>query len=104
VDTLVVGDLDVALPRPSVSLRSFAQAKASAELVGAISARLLDARSGATIGSDEARGARTVARVDIGAERPPRFAAVDPEGEHARLVSFLVWNVTDDLRGRWVRP
>lgn len=104
VDTLVVGDLDVELPRPSFSVQSLTHADASAEMVGTLQTRLLDARSGATIWSDEARGRRTVARLDLSAERPPRFGARDPEGEHAKLVSWLVHDVTDDFRGRWVRP
>jgi hypothetical protein len=104
VDTLVVGGLRVDLPRPSFSVKSFTGAKASAELVGTLHARLLDARSGATIWSDEARGERTVARVAVAGDGRPRFGARDPDDEEAKLVSWLVYRVTDDFRGRWVRP
>jgi hypothetical protein len=104
VDTLLVGDLRVDLPRPSFSVKSLTAAQASAEMVGTLKARLLDTRSGATIWSDAARGERTVARVNVRSDGRPSFGARDPEDEEAKLVSWLVFHVTDDFRGRWIRP
>jgi len=104
VDVVVVGDLDIDEPRPSFSIQSFTEANARAEILGSLTARILDARSGATIWSDQARGSRTVAQLNVAAGRIPQFGAVDPEGEHAQLVGWLVDRVTVDFRGYWARP
>lgn len=103
VDALLIGDLVVVLPRPSFSVRSLTRAEASAEILGTLSTRLVDAHSGATVWSDEARGKRTVAHVGLSAQRPPRIGASDPESEHEQLVAWLVDRVTNDFRGHWVR-
>jgi hypothetical protein len=103
VDVVVLGGLDIDEPRPNFSIQSFTEANASAEILGTLNARFLDTRSGATIWSDQARGKRTVAHLNVAAGRIPRFGAVDPEGEHAQLVTWLVSHVTDDFRGYWAR-
>ncbi len=103
VDALVLGDLGIDNLRPNLSIKSLTEATASAEIQGRLNTRILDARSGATIWSDEARGTRTVAHLDIVAGRRPGVGAVDPEGEQALLVSWLVGQVTHDFRGRWAR-
>jgi hypothetical protein len=103
VEVLAVGDLGIEQPRPNFSIRSFTEAKASADIVGTLNARFFDARSGATIWSDQARGKRNVAHLNVAAGQRPRFGAVDPEGEHAKLIGWLVSRVTGDFRGYWAR-
>ncbi len=103
VDAVVVGDLQIDQPRPNFSIRSLTEAKASAEIHGTLNARILDARSGATIWSDEARGKRTLAHLGMRGGAKPSFGAVDPQGEHAKLVVWLVEQVTGDFRGYWAR-
>lgn len=104
VDVVVVGDLEMGPPKPRFALQSFTEASASAEILGTLQARILDAGSGATIWSDQARGARTVARLDLAAGQRPLMGAVDPDGEYAQLVGWLVGHVTGDFRGYWARP
>jgi hypothetical protein len=104
VGVLVVGDLQIDEPRPTFSVQSFTQANAGAEIRGSLDARILDARSGATIWSNGARGKRNVAHLNLSAGSRPDFGAVDPKGEHAELIRWLVERVTGDFRGRWVRP
>ena len=103
VDAVVVGDLDIEKPRPNFSVQSFAQASASAEILGTLNARILAARSGATIWTDEARGKRTIASLNMSAGTQPSFGAVDPDGEDAKLVAWLVDRITGDFRGYWAR-
>jgi hypothetical protein len=103
VDVVTVGDLGIDQPRPNFSIQSFTEANASAEILGTLNTRFLDARSGATIWSDQARGKRTVAHLNMAAGRRPQFGAVDPDGENAKLVAWLVRRVTGDFRGYWAR-
>lgn len=103
VEVVVAGDVDIEEPRPNFSIQSFTEANASAEILGTCNARFLDAGSGATIWSDLARGTRTVAHLNMAAGHRPEFGAVDPEGEHAKLVHWLVGRVTGDFRGYWAR-
>ena len=104
VDVVVVGDLEIDSPRPNWSLQSFTEANASADIHGSLSARFCDADSGATIWSNEAGGSRSVANLNMSLSARPQFSAVDPEGEQAKLVSWLVGRVTGDFRGYWARP
>jgi hypothetical protein len=48
------------------------------------------------------RGQRTVARVNLAVGQTPGLQAVDPKGEHAPLLAWLVSRTTSDFRGRWV--
>jgi hypothetical protein len=104
VDVVVVGDLEIDQPRPNFSIQSFTEANASADILGTLHVRFLDTRSGATIWSDQARGKRSVAHLNLGTGQRPQFGAVDPEGEHAKLLDWLVGRVTGDFRGYWARP
>jgi hypothetical protein len=103
VDAVVVGDLAVEQPKPSFSVHSFTEASASAEIHGTFDARILHTKSGATVWSDSVSGKRTIASVDLAAGVRPRIDAVDPEGEEARLVGWLVSRATRDFSGRWER-
>ena len=49
------------------------------------------------------RGKRSVAHLNLGTGQRPQFGAVDPEGEHAKLLDWLVGRVTGDFRGYWAR-
>lgn len=103
VDVVVLGDLALDPVKPRWSLQSFTEATASAEIHGTLSARFYDAASGATIWSDSAGGRRTIAHLDLAMGSRPQFDAVDPDGEQAALVSWLVGQVTSDFRGHWER-
>jgi len=103
VDVVVVGDLEIEQPRPNFSIQSFTEANASADILGTLHVRFLETRSGATIWSDQARGKRSVAHLNMSAGQLPQFGAVDPQGEHAKLLAWLVGRVTGDFRGYWAR-
>jgi hypothetical protein len=103
VDVVVVGALELEKPRPNFSVRSFTEAKASAEILGTLNTRFLDAGNGATTWSDRASGKRTLAHFNVVGGQRPQFGVADPEGEEAKLVSWLVSHVTGDFRGHWAR-
>lgn len=102
VDVLVVGVLDIQEPQPGFSIESFTEANATADILGTLEVRFLDGQSGATLWSSQAAGKRTVARVNLAVGHTPGLQAVDPKGEHAPLLAWLVGRTTSDFRGRWV--
>lgn len=104
VDVVVLGDLEVEKPRPNFSIHSLVEANASAEILGTLHTRFLDARSGATTWSDQARGKRTLAHLNLTSGQRPRFGVADPDGEEVQLIGWLVGQVTADFRGYWARP
>jgi hypothetical protein len=104
VDVVVLGHLDLEKPKPNFSVNSLTNARASADIEGTLTTRMLDAGSGATIWSEQAMGQRAIASFGVNGSSRPSFGAVDPDGEESKLVSWLVRNVTGDFRGYWARP
>jgi hypothetical protein len=104
VDVLLVGVLEAQEVKPDVSLGTGLESlRASAELEGALTARLYDTGSGATIWTTSMRGKETVARVDITSGGIGGIGASSTKDAEARLVDRLVGSATHDFRPYWVR-
>jgi hypothetical protein len=98
VDAIIVGDLDVERVRPRFSVNSLMEsASAGAYIEGSLGARIFQARSGATIWTNAARGQEAIAHVNVRNRGLPRLGATDPEGAQGRLVRRLVGRVTADF-------
>lgn len=98
VDAIISGDLEAEGVKPKLSVGSLMQSmSASAYVEGFLTARIFEARSGATIWTNTARGKETVAHVDISKRSLPRFGAKDPSDAQGRLVHGLVARVTSDF-------
>ena len=98
VDAIVAGDLDAEGVKPEFSVGSLMQSmSASAYIEGFLTARIFEARSGATIWTNTARGKETVAHVNISKSSLPHFGAKDPGDAQGRLVRGLVARVTADF-------
>ena len=67
-----------------------------------ITARLLQAKSGATLWTREARRRENVGHVGITTTGLPTFSANDPESAAGKLVRNLAYWVTEDFRSHWV--
>jgi hypothetical protein len=70
---------------------------ASAYIEGSLSAKIFEARSGATIWTNAARGKETVAHVNLSTSRLPRLDAKNREDANGRLVQGLVARLTSDF-------
>jgi hypothetical protein len=98
VDAIVAGDLDTRGVKPEFSVDSTRHSmSASAYIEGSLSAKIFEARSGATIWTNAARGKETVAHVDLSTSHLPRVGAKNRDDAHGRLVHALVSRVTADF-------
>ena len=102
VDAIILGHLDLERVRPKVKLGSLADSlNARAEVQGTLNARILQSRSGATIWTESARGAETVAHLGLAKGSLPSFGMGDPEQAYGALVRGLVVRATGDFRPRY---
>ena len=104
VDALVVGVLGTQEVRPKVSVGGGLESiSASAELQGALDARILETRSGATVWTTAARAKEPVARVDVSTGGLSGIGANNPDDARDRLVQGLVEQATQDFWSHWER-
>ena len=98
--SVVVGQLVVSDVKPRVSI--LGGLRASVEATVALTTRLLVTESGSTIWTRSARLTETLAGVSL-VEGQAVFGAQDAEEAYGEMVQHLVWELTQDFRGSWVR-
>jgi hypothetical protein len=104
VDTLVVGVLDAQRIEPSVYLgRSADSLFAGASLEGALTVRMIDTRSGATVWSSSVSGRESLGNVKLAGGDLAGVTASDPSATAGHLVRQLVNSATSDFWPYWVR-
>jgi hypothetical protein len=103
VGAIVVGDLLVEDVRPKIDVYNMLTTMSvSADVDAALTTRLLETATGATVWTRATRATRTVAQVGVGRGQA-RFDARDPKSAYGELVDALVCNVADDFRVSYVR-
>jgi len=103
VDVLVIGRLDVEQAKPNVQLSTlFKQMSVSKDVNAALSAKLIETSSGATMWTDGSQCTTNVAHASFNDRGQGNFGASDPEAAYGRMVDGLVWNVTDAFRTHYV--
>ena len=104
INSLLVGKLDVTEIKPKIRLSTSLNAlRVKAQIEASLSVKLHSTDSGATRWTKSAHGAKTVAQVSLLKRGKPRVNVGDPDGAHASLVSWLVDQVTDDLRPHYAK-
>jgi hypothetical protein len=102
VDAIILGTMQSQKVEPKVSFDSAVQwMKASAELESGLDARILDARSGATVWSTTARARTELARFGVSGSGVSGAGAHAPDEARVRLVKTLVDRATWDFWPRW---
>lgn len=102
VDALIVGTLQTEKVAPNVSFDSAVQwMKASAELESGLDARILDARTGATVWSTTARARAKLAAFNVSGSGVSGVGANGPDEARLQLVKTLVDRATWDFWPRW---
>jgi hypothetical protein len=103
VDVLVVGLLDAQEVRPRLSVTEALDAvHAGAELQGALTVKMYETRSGATLWSSAVRGSQPIARMRLAGGDLTTLRASDPAEVGGRLVHELVGRATVDFWPYWV--
>lgn len=102
VDAVIVGDLAVTEVKPRVDVtRVFSSASVAADVEAALTTRILDAGSGATLWTRSARSTQSVANAGLDTNGGFHFETRDPEAAYGSLIQSLVQNVTADFRPYW---
>lgn len=101
VRTVVVGHLVVSDVKPRIRLIS--GLSASTEVTLSLSTRILSAESGSTLWARSSALRETLQQISI-QNGTAVFDAADAAEAYGDVVNELVWNVTSDFRGTWVRP
>jgi hypothetical protein len=103
VDTILVGDLDAQRVRPGVSLGvGFESLSAGADLQGALTVRMYDTRSGATLWTESVNGSAPLASVAVAKGDLAGLGVTDPRAAEDHLVELLVGRATQDFWPYWV--
>jgi len=105
IDTLLVGQLDARRVKPGVRLGAGLESlSAGADLEGALTVRMYDARSGATVWTEAVTGSTPIAAVAVADGDLSGFGVTDPSAAESRLVQALVSRATRDFWPYWVKP
>ena len=103
VDGVIIGTMEVTDVKPRVQLSTILTTlSVQADVEAAMTARLYETAGGATMWTNSAEGVETVGHVGM-TPSGPHFDASDPEDAYGQLVYGLVYNITRDFRGRWVK-
>jgi len=104
VDTLLVGELDARRVTPGVRLGTgFESLSAGADLQGALTVRMYDTRTGATLWSEAVTGSTPIAAVAVANGDLSGLGVTDPLAAESHLVQALVSRATQDFWPYWVR-
>jgi PBP1b-binding outer membrane lipoprotein LpoB len=104
VDALALGRLDMSKAKPSVNLSSsiWKTVNARADVNVALSARLLETSSGATMWTDSSQLTTTIAHANFNDHGEGSFGARDPEATYGAMIDNMVFTITDGFRTHYV--
>jgi hypothetical protein len=105
VDVIVMGRLDVEKAKPDFQVSAMSMLKhmsVRADVNAALSARLVETASGATMWTNGAKMTANVANADFNNRGQGSFGASDPEAAYGEMVEGLVCRVTEDFRVHYV--
>lgn len=99
IDAVIFGRLEVSNIEPKVELsKVLTSMSVQADVDAALTVRLLETDSGATLWTNSVRGKQTVGHVSFVSNGEIYFGARDPESAYGRLVHRLVVKATRDFR------
>jgi hypothetical protein len=104
VDVIVMGRLDVEKAKTDFQVSAMSMLKSMSvrqDVNAALSARLVETGTGATMWTNGAKMTANVANADV-SNRGGSFGASDPQAAYGEMVDGLVFRVTDDFRVHYV--
>ena len=103
IDALFIGRVDVERVKPNFQLSTIMKSMSvRSDVNAALSAKLLETQSGATMWTDGQQCTANVAHADFNSRGQGHFGATDPEAAYGEMVDGLVHHVTDDFRTHYV--
>ncbi len=104
VATIITGELTVSDVRPEITITpGLGYMSFAAEVDAALSARMVETATGASIWSGSASDTKRVGHVSVFGGEAFAFDAEDPEKAYGKLVDALVEKATEDFRVTWER-
>jgi hypothetical protein len=104
VDAVIIGNLEVTDVKPKVNVAQvLTSLDVQADVEAALTTRLLEAGSGATLWTRSSRWKQTVGHAGVDKQGGIHFGAKDPEEAYGSLVYSLVDDITQDFRPYWVK-
>jgi hypothetical protein len=104
VDVIVMGRLDVEKAKPDFQISAMSMLKRMSvhqDVNAALSAKLIETATGATMWSNGAQATANVANADF-SNHGGSIGATDPQAAYGEMVDGLVCRVTDDFRVHYV--
>lgn len=102
VDAVILGHLQVSTIKPKINVSTAAKAlNAKAYIEAALSTRILETDSGATLWTQATTGKTQVARINLMEGGPVSFGISDPKEKYGKLVPNLVYVNTNDFRSTY---
>jgi hypothetical protein len=103
VDVVILGRFDVKQSKPNLQLSTLVKRlSVSSDVDAALTARLVETSTGATMWSNGAQCTANVANASFNNRGQGHFGASDPEKAYGAMVDGLVCRVTDDFRVHYV--
>lgn len=103
VKGLITGNLKVTDVKPKLQVLTIIKSMGvQAEVQAALTVRLFETQSGATVWTRSSNDRRTVAHVSLTGDIVD-FGAKDPEEAYGELAKSLVYRITDDFWSHWER-
>ena len=103
VDAVIIGNLEVSEVKPRIGVTQvLSSVDVQADVEAALTTRLMDVGSGATVWTRSARSKETVANVGL-SRGGISIGASDPEAAYGSLIQNVVHLVTEDFRSYWVK-
>ena len=108
VDVLVIGQLDMEKAKTKINVSSvWKNLNAKSEVNAALTARLIETGTGATMWTDSSEVTTSVAALNLSgggkhSKGGGSFSASDPEAAYGEMVSALVCGITEDFHETYV--
>jgi hypothetical protein len=104
VKTVFTGNVVVSDVKPSVSIgQSLTHLGVSADVDATLATQMVETETGASLWSASARDVQRIGGIQVFDNKSVTFDADDQEKAYGRLADNLVYAVTHDFRGRWIR-
>jgi hypothetical protein len=103
VDAVLLGRLNLEQAKPDVDFSTgWRSLSMRADVSAALTARLVETSTGATMWTDSSQATANVAHAGFDGTGNGHFGARDPEATYGEMLGCLVYDITDDFRVHYI--